>query len=122
MLEAVSATITTSSGGVATVYLGSKLTGRVHAIKYAPGTLDTGADLTITGETTGVPILVKANAGTSTVWYYPRVLPNSNVDGAAGTDDFTDICVLRERIKVAVAQGGDTLTGTITAYVDVETY
>jgi len=120
MIESVSATITTDSSGDATVYMGSRLRGRVHAIKYAPGTLDTGADLTITGDTTGVPILVKANAGTSTVWFYPRVIPSKNTDGNAFSDAIKDICVLNERIKVIVAQGGDTLTGTITAYVDVE--
>jgi hypothetical protein len=100
------------------VYVEGPLRGRVHAIKYAPGTLDTGADLTITGETTGVPILVKSNAGTSTVWYYPRVIPNKNTDGSAFTDLAADIHVLNERIKVVVAQGGATKTGTITVYVD----
>ena len=120
MLEAVSATITTDALGAATVYLGSRLRGRVRAIKYAPGTLDTGADLTITGETTGVPILVKADAGTSTVWFYPSVIPNKNTDGTAFTDAAVDIWVVNERIKVVVAQGGNAKTGTITAYVDVE--
>lgn len=118
MIQEVSITITTDGSGDATVYLGSRLRGRVHAIKYAPGDLDTGADLTITGETTAVEILVKANAGTSTVWYYPRVIPNKNTDGSAFTDLAADIHVLNERIKVVAAQGGDTKTGTITAYVD----
>jgi len=113
-------TITTSSGGAATVYFGHAITGRVLAIKYEPGAsgLDTGADLTLTGETSGVPILVKANAGTSTVWFYPRVFPNSNVDGAAGTDAFEDIRVFAERIKLVVAQGGDTKTGAMTIYTE----
>lgn len=122
MIQAVSATITTDAAGDATVYItvgiNRKLSGRVHAIKYEPGTIVTGADLTITGETTAVPILVKANAGTSDVWYYPRVIPNKNTDGSAFTDVAADIHVVDERIKVVVAQGGDTKTGTITAYID----
>jgi hypothetical protein len=118
MIHEVSASIVTAADGSATVYLGTRLRGRVHAIKYMPGTIDTGADLTITGETTAVPILVKANAGTANVFYYPRVIPNKNTDGTAFTDVAADIRVLNERIKVVVAQGGDTLTGTITAYVD----
>jgi hypothetical protein len=122
MIQEVTATITTTSGGAATVYLGSTLTGRVHAIKYAPGALDTGAGLTITGETTGVPILTKASAGTSTVWYYPRAFANKVTDGAAFTDVTEDVRVLKERIKVVVASGGNALTGAITAYVDTETY
>ena len=121
MLEAVSTAITTAVGGAATVYLGSKLKGRVHAIKYVPTSIATGAGLTITGETTGVPILVKANAGTSTVWYYPRVLVNKNTDGSGATDALADIHVLNERIKVVVASGGDAKTGTITAYIDSPT-
>ena len=113
-------TITTSSGGAATVYFGYKINGRVVAIKYAPGSsgLDTGADLTLTGESSGVEILVKANAGTSTVWYYPRVLVNKNTDGTAATDALTDIYVYTERIKLVVAQGGDTKTGSMTIYTE----
>lgn len=112
--------IATSAGGAATVYIGHKIRGRLIALKYAPGTIDTGAGLTITGETSGVPILVKANAGTSTVFYYPRVIPNKNTDGSAFTDVAEPIHLFRERIKVVVASGGATKAGTITAYVDEE--
>jgi hypothetical protein len=118
MLIDVTATITTDASGDATVYLGTRLRGRVHALKYAPGTIDTGGDLTITGETTGVPILVKANAGTATVWFYPRELVSLHTDGSDASDAFTDIHVLNERIKVVVAQGGNAKTGAITAYID----
>lgn len=118
MIHEVSTAIDTDGSGDATVYLGSRLRGRVHAIRYTPGTIATGGDLTITGETTRVPILVQANAGTSEVWYYPRVLANKNTDGTAATDAFADIHVLNERIKVVVAQGGASKSGSITAYVD----
>lgn len=118
MIEAVSTAIDTDSSGDATVYLGTRLRGRIHAIKYEPGTIATGGDLTITGETTGVPILVKANAGTSDVWFYPRELVSLHTSGADATDAFTDIYAVLERIKVVVAQGGATKSGTITAYID----
>lgn len=118
MIHEVSETITTDSSGDATVYLGTDLYGRVHAIRYTPGTIDTGAGLTITGETTGVPILVQASAGTSVLWKYPRAFPNQNTDGAAEADAREDIHVHKERIKVVVASGGNTKTGSITAYVD----
>jgi hypothetical protein len=113
-------TITTAADGSATVYFGYKINGRVVAIKYMPGSsgLDTGADLTLTGEDSAVPILVKANAGTSTVWYYPRVLVNKNTDASAGTDAFTDIYVYKERIKLVVAQGGNVTTGSMTIYTE----
>jgi hypothetical protein len=119
MIVEASATITIDGSGKATVYLGEKLTGRIHAFKYAPGTIAAIADLTITGETSGVPILTKANAGSATVWFYPKVIPNNGSDGSAFTDVATDIFVFTERIKVVVAQGGDLgFTGTITVYVD----
>jgi hypothetical protein len=118
MIHEVSTAIATIADGSATVFLGSKLRGSVHAIKYTPGTIATGADLTITGETTGVLILVQANAGTTEVWFYPRAFPNQNTDGAAEADAREDIHVFKERIKVVVAQGGNVLTGSITVYID----
>jgi hypothetical protein len=116
MISKVTATITTASDGSATVYLGSRLRGRVHAIKYIAGTLDSGTDLVITGETTGVAILTDSPAASE--WYYPRAFPNKVTDGDAGTVPSEDVHVLNERIKVVVAQGGDTLTGTIEAFID----
>jgi hypothetical protein len=121
MMQEVSATITTAAGGGATVYLGDKLTGRVHAFKYAPGTLES-AKLVITGETTTIPILTKDTAGTSTVWYYPRAFANKATDGALFTDVREEVRVYQERIQVVVTSGGNTLTGKITAYVDTEGY
>ena len=116
MLSKVTATITTDASGDATVYLGSRLRGRVHAIKYTAGTLDSGTDLVITGETTGVAILTDSPA--TTEWYYPRAFPNAVTTGAAGTIAAEDVHVLNERIKVVVAQGGNVGVGSIEAYID----
>ena len=120
MLNEYSATLTTDGSGDCTAYLGSVVRGRVHAIKYVPGTIDTNGDLTITGETTSVAILTKANAGTSTVWYYPFAAGNKVADGAASTISESPVYVYKERIKVVVAQGGATAAGSITVYVDEE--
>lgn len=117
MIFEVSASITTDAAGAATVYLGSRLRGRVHAIKYTKGTLDAGTDLVITGETTGVAILTDSPSGNE--WFYPRAFANQATDGAAEADATEDIHVLLERIKVVVAQGGDTLAGAIAAYIDI---
>lgn len=116
MIEKCTATITTDSSGNATVYLGSKLRGRVHAINYVAGTLENTADLVITGEDTGVAILTDSPTGSE--WFYPRAFPNAVTTGGAGTVAAEDVHVLKERIKVVVAQGGDTKTGTITVYID----
>jgi len=118
MIHRYDVDIAANSGGDATVYAGQKINGRVHAILYQPGTIETGGDLTITGETTGVPILVKANAGTSNVWYYPRVVPNKNTDGEAFTDVAEQIFVLRERIKIVLEGGGNATSGKIAFFID----
>lgn len=107
--------ITTDGSGDATVYIGSRILGFLVSIKYSPGTIATTADLTITGETSGVPILTVTNAGTSDVVYYPRALPNAVADASAGTASNELIPLVNERIQVVVAQGGDTNTGTIEA-------
>lgn len=116
MLEKVTADITTDASGDAIVYLGSRLRGRVHAIKYTKGSLDSGTDLVITGETTGVAILTDSPSDTE--WYYPRAFPNAVTTGAAGAVASEDVHVLNERIKVVVAQGGNAGVGSIEAYID----
>jgi len=109
--------IVTNSSGAATVHLSHglnrKLNGFLVCIKYTPGTIDTGADLTITGEESGIPILTITNAGTSVVFWYPRALINAVADGAAATNASEFIPIKDERIQVVVANGGDTKTGSI---------
>ena len=120
MLIQYTATITTHvSDGSATSYLGSCIRGRVVAIKYDPGSIATGAGLTITGETTGVVVLIKASAGTAIVWYYPVAAANKVADGSAATAE-VEVWLYNERLKVVVASGGNSKTGTITLYVDEE--
>lgn len=126
MLHKLTATITTDTGGAATVYLGSRLRGYLVALFYRPGTLVTGADLTITAEQdvtsppTGTPILQKSNLGTADSFLYPRALPtNANsATGPLGSIPTERIPLFLERIKVVVAQGGNTLTGSIEAIIE----
>ncbi len=129
MFKRASTTILTDASGNATVYIGSRLRGKLHCIVYRPGTLDTGADLTITTEQnpkfkpdlwtapTGHPVLTKANLGTGISFLYPRALPtNANsATGPLGTIPTEFIPLVDDRIKVVVAQGGNALTGTIEA-------
>jgi hypothetical protein len=118
MLVKVTGTITSDAGSLAEVYLGTKLTGRVHAIQFTAGTLANTIDLTITGETTGVAILIDSPA--TDEWYYPRSFANKKTDGALFTDVTEDIYVFEERIKVAAAQcGTEGVTGTIAAYIEI---
>jgi len=118
MIHSVTATLTVNADGDATVYLGTRIRGCILAIKYVPGTLATGTDLVITGETSGIPILTAANVGTSTVWYHPRAFASKNTTGAAATDAFVKIPILNERIKVVVDEGGASKEGTMTLYYE----
>lgn len=117
MFSSAKADIVCDASGNAEVYLqpnaNAGLNGFVVEIKYTPGTIATGADLTITGETSGKPIMSKTDAGTSTVWYYPRALLNAVADGAASTNASEFIPIKNERIKVVVAQGGSGGAGSI---------
>jgi len=119
MFSSAIADIVTDASGDATVYLthglSRKPNGFVFLLKYTPGTLSTNADLTITGESSAIPILTKLNAGTSLAFYYPRALNNAVADGAAGDCGTELIPIKDERIKVVVAQGGNVLTGSIEA-------
>ena len=109
-------TVGAAVAGTFTAYAGKAIRGRIHAIKFEIGTLTNTVDLTITGETSGVPILVDSPAADE--WFYPKVLVNKSSDGSQGTDAFQDIHVFAERIKIAGVQGGTDKVGTITFYVE----
>jgi hypothetical protein len=119
MIESVKADIVTDASGNATVFLAHginrKPTGLLLAIKYTPGTLATGADLTITGESSGIPILVVTDAGIADRFFYPRALLNNVADASAGSGGTEIIPIRDERIKVVVAQGGNAGVGSIEA-------
>jgi len=117
MLQTISVDITTDGSGAATVELKPGLnrnpTGLIVSFKYTPGTIVTGADLTITGKDSGIPILTVTNAGASNVWWYPRALANEVADAAAASSGSEWIPIDDEPVQVVVAQGGATKAGSI---------
>lgn len=106
--------IVTATGGGATAYT-PVVMGRIIAVQYVKATaavaLASTVDFTITGENTGVPVLSKANV-TADFTNSP-MQPAHTVSGAAITNGEQDIVIARERVKVAVASGGNTKQGTI---------
>lgn len=123
LLQTVS--ITTDASGDDTEFTGV-VTGCVSAVRYVPdGTspLATGADLDITGEITGIVVSNQDNIGTSAFTVAPRQATHG-VDGtaalyaAAGTAVNTPVCVANERLKVVIAQGGDTKSGVFYILID----
>lgn len=120
--ERVTIAVTTDASGDVTAYSDRPVSGRVLAFRYVPdGTspLDTGADLTITGNESGMTLFAKSNIGTSAFTAAPRQATHLNTDGsaalfaAAGQAVLDHVVVADELIKVVVAQGGDTKSGTI---------
>lgn len=124
-IERFDFTLTVDASGAATVYSDRIVTGLIRQIRYVPdGTnpLATGADLVITGETTGLVIDTLTNIGTSSTQWAPRAA-TSDVTGAAalyaaaGTAVNDQIAISAERIKIVVAQGGVSKTGTLYIWV-----
>jgi hypothetical protein len=113
-------TLAVNASGAATVYSAQPVSGRVLQLRYVPdgsAPLDTGADLTITGEDTGVAIATLTNIGTSAFTKVPRQATHGITGTAlvyAGTDPVAEpVYLAGERIKVVVAQGGVSMTGTL---------
>lgn len=121
MITQYAVAITTDGAGGATVYSPHHVTGRIHAIKFDCANLADNFDVAVTGETSGVPILVDATvAGTAVDWYYPRAFANQNTDGDAETIATEEIHVVEERIKAVITNGdaGAAKSGTVTFFVD----
>ena len=112
------------SDGTASALAPTAVMGELCAILYVPGTIDTGATLTVTCEGfngSTKPLLTKASAGTSNVWFYPRDLVNAVADGAAltGTSggDRTEP-ILAGVVKATIASGANSKLGYCVVYYE----
>ena len=113
MIQTMSIIIT----GAATDYLGSRIRGRVLAIK-SDAALNAAYTVAITGETSGIPILAAAAVSHNSVtWFYPRALATVHTTGATSAIVAVEIPVFNERIKVVTSVAA---TGTVefTVYID----
>lgn len=115
--------ITTDGSGDATVNGERAIIGKLYAVEYQPGTIATGATLTVTCEN-GVyskPLLTKANAGVSNTLFYPRDLVHAVADGAALTGTAggdREKPVLSGKPRVVIASGGATASGKAILYFE----
>jgi len=119
MVKTHAVAVTTNSSGVATGYT-PPMSGRILSISYVPhGTtpLDTGAVITITGNTTAIPIVTITSLGTAARTVTPRQATHDVAAAAAlyaggGSAVLAEIPVADEAVKVAVASGDNTKSGT----------
>ena len=116
--------ITTTSGGADTEYT-AVVTGCVAQVRYVPHAttpLDTGADLDITLETSGVVVANHDDIGTS-AFTSVYLQATHGADGsaslyaAAGEPVEAPVCVANDRLKVIIGSGGDTKSGTFYIWI-----
>lgn len=118
LLKKEAVAFTTDGSGDATVY-SNAVNGFLQAVHYDYGDADTGADFTITDETTGIALLTITNGGTSDLVWYPHIGGHPVANTGAGTNSTVRLVPnpVVGRIKVVVASGGDTKTGTLNFFI-----
>ena len=116
-MRVIQLAITTDADGAATVTGSEFCTGWLYGLRYVPGTIATGGDLTIswTLGSNAQTILTITNAGTSDVSWYPR----SSSCGATGTSNSDNLIMVPffGLPKVVVAQGGNGGAGSLYFYI-----
>lgn len=118
-------TVTVTTGTATGEALSPWLSGYIDSIQYikpGSGGFSDGVDFTITSNETGETLWAEENVNASTI-RRPRAATHSTAGVASlfasgGTAVQNRIALSRDRIKVAVAQGGNGTTGTFVITVD----
>ncbi len=113
--------VTTAADGTATAY-SPRLSGKIHSIHYVKTDYADGVDFTITAEATGENLWTESNVNASTV-RYPRAPTHSQAGVAAlyasgGTAIMDKPGIANSRVKIVLAQGGATKSGTFHILID----
>jgi len=108
-------TVTTDASGDGTGYT-PVVTGRVLTIVYTKVDYDDGVDFTITAEATGETIWSESNVNSSKT-VAPRqathdMSGNASLYAAGGEPVEDYIALAQDRVKIVVASGGNTKSGT----------
>lgn len=113
--------VTTAADGTATAY-SNALNGKVNRIAYVKDTFDNGVDFTITVERTAENLWTESNVNASAV-KAPRTPTHDGVGAAslyaaAGEPVEDKIVLAEDRVKIAIAQGGNVKAGTFHIYLE----
>jgi hypothetical protein len=116
-----SITVTTAADGSVTAY-SPVVSGKISQIIYTKTDFATGVDFTITAEATGETLWTESNVDASTV-RAPRQATHSNLGvaalyAAAGSAVLDKISIANDRIKIVIASGGATKTGTFSIILE----
>lgn len=104
--------VTTSALGAAVAY-SPQCNGLVRTVEYVKptsGGLDAATDIDIIADVSGAVIWTNDDLASSKV-IHPLAQAQDNT-GADIAGAYAPICLADERIKITVANGGDTLSGT----------
>lgn len=107
--------VTTAADGSATAY-SPVLTGKLSQIRYVRTDFDNGSTFTITAEATGETLWTEAAVNASAT-RAPRQATHSTAGvaalyAAAGTAVNDKIAIANDRVKIVIASGGATKSGT----------
>lgn len=110
-----SISVTTDSGGDATVYSSDTYNGRIQNVIYTKTDFANGVDFTITTEDTGQNVWVESDVNASAT-RAPRQPTHDTTGGAEsydGTNPVNDyIWMHNERLKIVVGSGGNAKSGS----------
>jgi hypothetical protein len=114
--------ITTDASGDGTGYTSEPLNGYIAAIRYVKTDYANGVDVTITGNDSGIAVLTGTDVNASAT-FYPRdatvdIVGAASLYAAAGEPVESRIPVADEQLKIVVASGGDTKSGTFHVFVE----
>jgi hypothetical protein len=119
--------ILTDAAGDFTGYIPNLVPGRVVAVKIVvpaaavTNGLANDSDLTITGRTTGLGILLDATvAVNATTWWFPLIPAAKAADGTASTLSEVQPFVIQEDIQVVVADESNGAAKVATVYVYID--
>ena len=106
-------TVTTATSGVGTGYT-PVVTGRIAAVIYtkATGGLASTSDLTVTTEDSAQAVWSATNINATTTVH--PLAPGNLSDGSSSSLTEVPIFAAQERVKIAIAQGGNAKVGTFT--------
>jgi hypothetical protein len=113
-VQRYSVAVTTDGDGAATAY-SDQVNGLLSQIRYVKGDFADGVDFTITSEDTGETLWTESNVNASAT-KAPRQATHAT-DGtaslyAAAGEPVEDMIAVTGRIKIVIAQGGATKSGT----------
>ncbi len=121
-LQAIPLMGTTNGSGAATITATIPTFGLLQSVEWVDGDLVDGVDavLSVTDNQSGVDstLLTLTNAN-SDAWYYPRQVAHDNAGAAVtfdGTNEIYVPAIIAGKLKLVIANGGDTKTGGVVVY------